>query len=83
MLYIDWQTLNDLLKSDVLEVTLEDEGDDHVLRCTLREDMLPPKDKEDARVLDFYTMHVYDLDKKEYSDFALNSIKLVRPGSWD
>lgn len=82
MLYIDWQTLNDLLKNDVLEVTFEEEGDDHIMRCTLREEMLPPKDKEGVHDIDFKTMHVYDLDKKEYSDFPIDMIKLIRPGLW-
>ena len=83
MLYIDWQTLNDLLKNDVLEVTYEEEGDDHVMRCTLREEMLPPKDKEGVQMASIDTMHVYNLDKQEYCDLPINMIKLVRPGLWD
>ena len=84
MLYIDWQTLNDLLRYDVLEVTFEEDGDDRVMRCTLREEMLPPKNKDEGvRVIDFKTVDVYDLDEHEYSSFSIDSIKLIRPGVWD
>jgi len=78
MLFIDRQTLTDLLSSDVLNVTFTKKDNEQVMRCTLRNEMLP-KDKAKAVGEEF---SAYDLDKQEWGSFSLDSIVKITPGIW-
>ena len=85
---IDRNTLNDMLHEDVLTVTFEKkDGTERVMRCTLREDLLPPKPEkaEDAKTkkVNEAVMPVYDIEAKGFRSFRIDSIKKVEPSTND
>lgn len=80
---IDRETLDELLHVDVLTVTFtKKDGSERVMRCTLRDDLLPPKpvvegEAKPARKVNKDVVPVYDMDAKGFRSFRLTSIKKV------
>ena len=87
--FIDRETLNELLHVDVLTVTFtKKDGSERVMRCTLREDLLPTKvvkegEEPKTRKVNEAVMPVFDMDAKAFRSFRLDSIKGVQssPGA--
>jgi Fe2+ transport system protein B len=89
MIEIDRETLNELLHVDVLTVTFtKKDGSERVMRCTLREDLLPPlvvKEGEEKKTkkINEAVMPVYDMDAKAFRSFRLDSILKVQSSPGD
>ena len=80
---IDRETLDELLHVDILTVTFtKKDGSERVMRCTLREDLLPPKPQKDGepkpKKVNEAVMPVYDIDAKGFRSFRLDSLKKVQ-----
>jgi len=67
-----------LLKENILIVTfLKKNGERRVMRCTLREDLLPPKPVDyvpKERTPNPNVVAVWDLDKNEWRSFQVDSV---------
>lgn len=81
MIKIDKETLNELLHADVLTVTfIKKDGTERVMRCTLREDLLPKIVVKEGEVkkekkVNEEVVPVYDMEAKAFRSFRLDSIK--------
>ena len=86
---IDRETLDELLHVDVLTVTFEKkDGTERVMRCTLREDLLPPKpvvegEEKPKRKGKEGVVPVYDMDAKGFRSFRLSSLKKIQSSPGD
>ena len=82
MLYIDRITLMNLLTRDVLAITLsQQDGRERIVRCTLREEMIPPKAENKKKKSD-YAMTVFDLDTDKWRLIKLDNIEKIIPARW-
>jgi len=83
MIDIDRETLNDLLHVDVLTVTFtKKNGDTRVMKCTLREDLLPAVPEKEpgtnAKKINEEVMPVWDMDAKGFRSFRVDSITAIQ-----
>lgn len=87
MLKIEKNILLELLHVDILTVTfIKKNGEERVMRCTLREDILPPYktvDPKKERKVNEDIVHVYDVDVQGFRSFRLDSIKQVQSSPGD
>lgn len=86
MSYSHTETLRTMLKESVLNVTfLKKDGTERTMRCTLKEDLLPPQtDIEEAaekRAPRTESIAVWDLDKKAWRSFRFDSIICFTTGA--
>lgn len=73
---IDRNTLIEILKVNTPTVTfIKKNGSERVMRCTLREDLIPAVFVDDANK---EVVSVYDLDVKDWRSFRMDSIKTVQ-----
>jgi hypothetical protein len=67
-----------LLKSNILIVTFtKTNGERRVMRCTLKDDLLPPKSPgytPKEKKINPNVVAVFDLDKNEWRSFQINSV---------
>lgn len=71
------QTLVDLLKTNIVEVTFTKvNGELRIMPCTLKPDILPPmpiKEQRERKVND-ETLSVWCTDKKEWRSFRVSNV---------
>jgi len=78
------EELNELLHVDVLTVTFtKKDGTERVMRCTLREDLLPKivvKEGEvkKERKVNEAVIPVYDMEAKAFRSFRFDSLKKIQ-----
>jgi len=74
--YKNW--LPDKLKLMEAKVTfIKKDGTERVMKCTLKEDVVPVYEKKTERQVNEDVCFVWDLDKKEWRSFRFDSIKEV------
>ena len=89
MIDIDRETLHTLLQLDILTVTFtKKDGSERVMRCTLREDILPPVVVKEGEVkkerkVNEAVMAVYDMEAKAFRSFRMDSIKNIESSPGD
>ena len=78
------QELLELLKSNVVEVTFTKlNGDERVMPCTLKEDMLPPAKKDDpltqkkVREISDKVIAVWAIESKGFRSFRYDRVKKI------
>lgn len=75
------EALIDQLKGNVLTVTFtKKDGTERVMRCTLREDLLPKREVNEntERKVNEEVLPVYDLEANGFRSFRVDSIKDIR-----
>lgn len=75
--------LQGLLKEGPILVTFtKSNGEERVMKCTLKEDVVPQYEKKTDRekVKNDKVLSVWDLEKNEWRSFRLDSIKSVQFG---
>ena len=89
MIEIERDTLHVLLQMDVLTVTFEKkDGCERVMKCTLREDLLPPVvikegTEKKVRKVNEDVMAVFDLEANAFRSFRMDSIKNIESSPGD
>jgi len=77
----DRETLTKMLHNEILSVTFtKKDGTDRVMRCTLQASLLPAVVVKEGEVkktkkVNEDVLAVYDLDKKAFRSFRIDSIK--------
>ena len=73
--------IKDILKTSVANVTFtKSDGTERIMRCTLKEEFLPEMVSEDdqsekkARKVNLDVLPVWDLDKKSWRSFRIDSL---------
>ena len=72
---VDFETLKNLLKTNVIEVTFtKTNGDKRVLKCTLQENYLPEYNGDSTRKKNENVISVWDLENKDWRSFRFDSV---------
>ena len=72
---IDFETLKNLLKTNVMNVTFTKvNGERRVLKCTLQEDLLPEYNGDSTRKKNENVISVWDVDNKDWRSFRFDSV---------
>lgn len=72
---VDFETLKNLLRSNVVEVTFTKvNGDKRVMNCTLQESYLPEHNGESERKKNENVLAVYDIDSNDWRSFRFDSV---------
>lgn len=76
----------DILHSSVAEITFtKTNGEDRIMVCTLKEDVVPTYDRRTAttKKINDSVIAAFDLNKNEWRSFRLDSVKaIVYPKTW-
>lgn len=75
--------LRENLLNNIATITFtKRDGAERVMKCTLVEDYLPPKDPDvEAREPNLNTLTVWDLEKNDWRTFRMDSIKRIVVGT--
>jgi len=72
------ETLLEILQADTPTVTFtKQNGDERVMRCTLREDLVPATKGNLGRPENLNVIRVFDLDLNSWRSFKVASVKAV------
>mgnify|MGYP006267654243 CR=1 FL=1 len=72
---IDFETLKELLKSNIIEVTFTKvNGEKRVMKCTLQESFLPEQKSESDRKKNENVLAVFDIDSNDWRSFRFDSV---------
>ena len=72
---VDFETLKNLLKTNVIEVTFtKANGDKRVLKCTLQEEYLPEYNGDSTRKKNENVISVWDIESKDWRSFRFDSV---------
>lgn len=70
-----------VLKENIIEVTFtKTNGEDRVMKCTLKEDIVPTYEKKTDRqkAKNDSVVSVWDVEKKEWRSFRHESVKAIQ-----
>lgn len=72
---IDFDTLKNLLHSNVVEVVFTKvNGEKRVMKCTLQESFLPEQKGDTERKKNENVLAVYDIDSNDWRSFRFDSV---------
>lgn len=71
--------LKNVLETDVVEVTFtKKDGSERILKCTLKEDVLPEVQNKEAKEKSQEALAVWDVESEGWRSFRWDSIKSVK-----
>jgi hypothetical protein len=71
--------LKGVLETDVVEVTFtKKDGSERILKCTLKEDVLPEVQNKEAKEKSQEAIAVWDVESEGWRSFRWDSIKSVK-----
>jgi hypothetical protein len=71
--------LKSVLETDVVEVTFtKKDGSERILKCTLKEDVLPEVQNKEAKEKSQEAIAVWDVESEGWRSFRWDSIKSVK-----
>jgi len=72
---IDFETLKNLLKTGIVEVTFNKvNGEKRVMKCTLQETFLPEYNGDSTRKKNDNVLSVWDVDTQDWRSFRFDSV---------
>lgn len=78
---VDFETLRNLLRSNVVEVTFTKvNGEERVMKCTLQETFLPEQKGDTERKKSENVLAVFDIDSNDWRSFRYDSVITYRIG---
>lgn len=71
--------LKNVLETDVVEVTFtKKDGSERIMKCTLKEDVLPEVQNKEAKEKSQEAIAVWDVESEGWRSFRWDSIKSVK-----
>ncbi len=71
--------LKSVLETDVVEVTFtKKDGSERIMKCTLKEDVLPEVQNKEAKEKSQEALAVWDVESEGWRSFRWDSIKSVK-----
>lgn len=71
--------LKNVLETDVVEVTFtKKDGSERIMKCTLKEDVLPEVQNKEAKEKSQEALAVWDVESEGWRSFRWDSIKSVK-----
>lgn len=81
MTEIEFETLKNLLKTNVMVVTFDKtNGEKRIMNCTLQEEYLPEYNSDSTRLKNDNVLAVWDVDKKSWRSFRFDSVTSFQIG---
>lgn len=78
---IEYETLKNLLKTNVMVVTFNKvNGEKRIMNCTLREDVLPEVTSDSTRKKSDNVLSVWDVDRSDWRSFRYDSVTSFQIG---
>lgn len=78
---VDYETLSNLLKTNVMVVTFnKTNGEKRIMNCTLQENYLPEYNSDSTKKKSDNVLAVWDIDRKGWRSFRFDSVTSYQIG---